>query len=166
MITPIKLTSKFTRWNLLILSLLILSGCQTLHDTEFSPVEARLDPLNTGGVQHLVLVNSSGKDLHHYQLRAYIWGDNSLAYTGDPVTTLPAHDVPDRTYTCDASGNKWQPGQIIRFKQRDMGIEGRLLRPVSKVQIVGSCDEGSFRETWQITSFGQLEQTGRPQRTQ
>ncbi len=47
-----------------------------------------------------------------------------------------------------------------------MGIEGRLLRPVSKVQIVGSCDEGSFRETWQIESSGQLEQIKKLQKVQ
>jgi hypothetical protein len=48
-----------------------------------------------------------------------------------------------------------------RFRDRDLGSEIKILLPVSRVQIVGSCDEGRFRENWQITGSGQLQPMGR-----
>ncbi len=167
MSASIKWARNLAKWTSLVLSLFILSGCQTLQDTEFSPVEVRLDSQNAGGVQHLILVNSSGKALHHYQFRAYIWGHYPLMLSsGSPVGTTTVGGSPNRTYTGEAYGNEWRPGEMIRFNQRDMGIEARLILAVLKVQVVGSCDEGSFRETWQITSDGQLKQIAKPQRAQ
>ena len=147
---------------ILCLYLTTLTGCNTLQDTQFSPIDARLEPIQAGGAQHFVLVNSSSQELHHYHFRVCLWGKSTLEYVGNSTTSLPAR-VPERTYTCDGYGDKWQPGQVLHFRDRDLGSEGRVLRPVSRVQIVGSCDEGVFREDWQINSFGQLQQVGRTQ---
>ena len=48
-----------------------------------------------------------------------------------------------------------------RFRDRDVNGEISILKPVSRVQIVGSCDEGRFREDWQVPGFGQLQRMGR-----
>lgn len=162
----VKLARHPAKWNLLILCLFVLTGCQTVHDTEFSPVEATLAPINNSGVQHLVLANSAGKDLHHFHLRAYVWGDSPLAYSGDPATSLPSHNTPGRTYTAESSGDVWRAGEAIHFRDRYLGSESRLMRPVLKVQIVGSCDEGVFRETWLTTQSGQLVQAESRQKVQ
>jgi len=52
---------------------------------------------------------------------------------------------------------------VQRFRDRDVNGEISILKPVSRVQIVGSCDEGRFREDWRITGSGQLQQIGRSQ---
>jgi hypothetical protein len=143
------------------LGLFVLNGCQSMQDTQFSPVEVRLETL-AGGVQTMVLVNSSGTALHNFNFRAYMWGDSPMTYTGYPPTSLPQR-IPERTYTFQGSGVKWAPGEVLHFTDRNLGTEEKILRPVSRVQIAGSCDEGAFREDWQITSSGQLQQIGKPQ---
>jgi hypothetical protein len=134
----------------------LLTGCHSLQDTKFAPLEARLDPGRSGGVQYLVVINSSGQELHNVRFRGYMWGDSPLTYTGDPYMSLPQR-VPEETYTFMGSISKWSPGEIMHFKDRDMDRPGRILRPVTSVKIVGSCDEGSFREQWQITTSGQFQ---------
>jgi hypothetical protein len=142
-----------------LVGLMILTGCNTLQDTTFAPVDVQLESDLRGGEQHIILVNASGQELHHFTFRGSVWGDSPLTYTGDPLGTLPQH-VPNETYTFNGSGGKWEPGQALHFRERDLGIEGRVLRPVTRVQIVGHCDEGSFREDWQMTRSGQLQRIG------
>lgn len=141
------------------LGLMVFTGCNTLRDTTFAPVDVRLEPGNAGGAQHVVLVNTSGQELHNFTFRGSVWGDSSLTYTGDPFDTLPQR-VPAETYTFTGSGGKWEPGQAVHLRERDLGIEGRILRPVTRVQIVGHCDEGSFREDWHMTRAGQWQRIG------
>lgn len=145
------------------LGLVLLTGCQTFHDTEFSPIEARLDTKLNGSSQHFVLINSSGQTLHHYRFAAYMWGESLMTTEGDEWATLPLRNQdPDqeRTYNCEGSGEQWEPGQVFHFKDSRYSGEGKILQPISKVQIVGSCDEGTFREDWRINRSGQLEQVG------
>jgi len=79
-----------------------------------------------------------------------------MTYTGDPNMSLPQR-VPERTYTFMGSSAKWSPGAVVHFTPRNFAGPGSLLRPVTSVKIVGTCDEGPFREEWQITSSGQLQ---------
>jgi hypothetical protein len=139
--------------------LMVLSGCHTLQDTQFAPLAARLERDHPGNAQRIVLVNVSGQELHHFFFRGSLWGDSALTYTGDPSETLPQHISPE-TYTFIGSGDKLEPGQALHFKQRDMGIEGRIIGRVTRIQVAGRCDEGSFREDWQINPDGQLRKTG------
>ena len=137
--------------------LAIMTGCESLKDTSFAPLEARLEPISGGGAQHFVLINTSGQKLHNFRFGAYMWDDHALAFTGnDPFSSLP-NRLPAITYRFMGSGPQWEPGQVQRFKDRDLGGEIKILKPVSRLQIVGSCDEGRFREDWQVTGPGQLQ---------
>lgn len=137
-----------------------LTGCQTLQNTSFAPVEARLELIPGGGAQHLVVINSSGQVLHNFRFRAYMWDDHALTYMTGPNGDIPKR-LPAMTYTFIASGSQWETNQVQRFKNRDLrDIEGVILLPVSRLQIVGRCDEGRFREEWQITPSGQLHLIG------
>jgi|HubBroStandDraft_2_1064218.scaffolds.fasta_scaffold374552_1 hypothetical protein len=134
----------------------LLAGCHSLQDTQFAPLEARLELGHSGGAQYLVVINSSGQELHNVHFRGYMWGDSPMTYTGDPNTSLPQR-VPQETYTFIGSSSRWSPGAVVHFKDRDMDRPGIILRPVTSVKIVGTCDEGPFREEWLITSSGQLQ---------
>jgi hypothetical protein len=136
--------------------LAVLTGCESFQDTTFAPIKAVLEPV-TGGAQHFVVVNSSDQILHNYYFRVYMWDDHNLFYTwGDTPRRRPA-----MTYTFTSSGTKWEPGEEQRFRDWKMPSEMFILKPVSRVEIVGSCDEGQFRENWQINATGQLEPTER-----
>ena len=139
-----------------------LTGCESLQDTSFAPLDARLEPIPGGGAQHFVVVNTSGQVLHNFRFRAYMWDDRAITYTAGNNSPLPKR-LPAMTYTSMGSGSEWEPGQVRRFRDRDLNSEIAILKPVSRVQIVGSCDEGRFREDWQITGSGQLQRIGRSQ---
>lgn len=64
------------------------------------------------------------------------------------------------TDTLTSSGSELKPGQVVRFRNPSTSAEIAILMPVSRVQIAGSCDEGRFREDWQITQSGQLQPVG------
>ena len=138
------------------LSLALLTGCESLQDTTFAPAEVRLELVPAGGAQHFVVVNASGQTLHHYWFRAYVWDDQAIFYTGGLQANTPRR-VRALTYTGTGSGPQWEPGKVLRFKDWNLPSEGSIVKPVSRVQIVGSCDEGPFRENWQINASGQLE---------
>jgi hypothetical protein len=141
-------------------SLAMLTGCQTFQDTSFAPLDAKLEPIHAGGAQHFILVNISGQALHNFRFRAYMWDDNTITYRAGDFSSLP-NRLPAMTYTFDGSGSKWESGQVQRFVDRNIGGEISILKPVSKVQIVGSSDEGRFREYWLINGVGQLLPVGR-----
>jgi hypothetical protein len=141
---------------LVVVFCLVLTGCQSLQDTQFAPLEARLDPGHSGGAVYMVVINSSGQELHNVNFRGYMWGDSPMTYTGDPYMSLPQR-VPERTYTFMGSSAEWSPGAVVHFTPRNFAGPGSLLRPVRSVKIVGTCDEGSFREEWQIARSGQLQ---------
>jgi hypothetical protein len=141
-------------------SLAVLTGCKSLQDTSFAPLDARLEPIPGGGAQGFVVINTSGQVLHNYRFSAYMWDDRAITYTADNNSSLPKR-LPAMTYTFMGSGFEWEPGRKQRFRDRDLGSEIKILLPVSRVQIVGGCDEGRFREDWQITGSGQLQLMGR-----
>jgi hypothetical protein len=136
-----------------------LTGCETLQDTSFAPIDARLEPIPGGGAQYFVMVNTSGQTLHNVRFRAYMWDDRAITYTAGNNFAFPQR-LPAMTYTFMGSGSEWNPGQMQRFRDRDLGSEIKILKPVFRVQIVGNCDEGRFREDWRITGAGQLQRIG------
>jgi hypothetical protein len=154
--------------SLLCLSVAVWSGCAGYQGTKFAPLEARLKSTGYGGAQTMVLVNSSGQELHHVEFRAYLWGQSQLVstpqepYVLSTETGLPER-VPGQTYIFGGSSEKLAPGEIIHLTTRDTGEEFRILLPVAKVQIMGRCDEGDFRETWLMSGGGQLELVGVPE---
>jgi hypothetical protein len=120
-------------------SLALLAGCQTaLEQTSFAPLEARLEPVPDGGAQYFVLVNTSGRELQNFSYSAYIYNENGQNATkrNRPV------------YEFQGSGAKWGPGLARRFYDRRMrGQQLPITHPITKVVIVGHCDEGPFRQT-------------------
>jgi hypothetical protein len=136
------------------LGAMILSGCQS-QNTEFTPLEPRLQPAQLGGAQTLVLINTSGRPLYDVQFRVYMWGKNLTTSTGDNFSIIP-QSVPQLIYTLEGHSSKLEPGGVIHFTDRHTGGEARILRPVTRVQLTGSCDEGPFREEWQMNEDGQL----------
>jgi len=136
--------------------LLMVTGCESLQDTAFVPLTAKLEPVPRGGAQYLVAINSSGRTLHHVHFRAYLWDDQHLFYTGGNQPFTPRR-LPAMTYSAIGSGDKWEPDEAMRFQNWNLPMQNPLLTPITRVQIVGSCDEGRFRETWRITPSGQLE---------
>ena len=139
--------------------LAVSTGCESLQDTAFAPVKAELEPV-TGGAQHFVVINSSTQTLHNFRFRAYMWNDHNVFYTGGDMPLTPRHR-PAMTYTFTSSGTKWEPGEMRRFRDWKQPDEIFILKSVSRVQIVGSCDEGQFREDWQVNGTGQLERIQR-----
>jgi hypothetical protein len=135
--------------------LAMLTGCESLQDTSFAPLEARLEAISGGGAQCFVVVNTSGQTLHNFRFGAYMWNDHTLTFTENDPSSLP-NRLPVMTYKFMGSGSQWEPGRVQRFRDLALGDEIKILKPVSRVQIVGSCDEGRFREDWQITGSGQL----------
>jgi hypothetical protein len=151
----------------LCLGLGLWSGCQTYHGTKFAPLEPRLDSAGYGGAQSMALVNSSAQALHNVRFRAYMWGRSQLTESPQqPYMLTSASGLPQRvpalTYTFIGSAGKLDPGQVIRFTNGNTGGESRILQPVTKIQIVGSCDEGEFRETWVSGKQGELVLVGVP----
>ena len=137
-----------------------LTGCQSLQYTTFAPVEARLESIPGGGAQHLVVVNTSGRVLNNCRFRAYMWDDRAPTYVASPNANFPKY-LPKMTYTYIASESRWETNGTIRFKDFNLrGMEGIVLFPVSRLQIVGRCDEGRFREDWQTGPSGQLQLVG------
>jgi hypothetical protein len=136
--------------------LMILTSCESLQDTAFAPAKPVLEPVPGGGAQHFVVVNSSDQTLHNFFFRAYMWDDRTLFYTDDNAPLTPRR-LPAMSYSFTSSGLQWEPGRVLRFRYWDIPGEIPILKPVSRVQIVGRCDEGKFRENWQINEAGQLE---------
>jgi hypothetical protein len=130
--------------------LLGLTGCQTTQYTDFAPLDARLEPVPGGGAKYFLLINTSGKTLHNVSFSAYLWDETSPNVLTGRQPFLHG----------SVSHPEWPPGRAQRFRPRDMGIEGPITRPVTKVEVVGHCDEGYFRQLWLGTSSDQLQPSG------
>lgn len=137
-----------------------LAGCQSPQATAFAPIQARLDRVDGGGQMYFVVVNTSGQTLHNYHLRAYLWYDEQLTYVGYLSSSLPQRQ-PAMTYSCVASGPEWKAGEVLHFQLNPASAEVRIVYPVSRVQIAGGCDEGNFREYWQVNKAGRLQSAGK-----
>jgi len=119
--------------------------------TSFAPFSARLEPVPRSGVQYLVLVNSSGRELHNYSFSAYLYSE---LLRRNPLV----RNVPFRQYA--GSGATLPSGQVMRFKPIDKDIEDPIVPAVTRVQVVGHCDEGHFRQQWVNTDSGELRPIG------
>jgi len=136
--------------------LIVLTGCKSLETTSFAPLDAKLEPADNGGAEYIVVINTSGQTLHNYRFSGQIQEGHAFIYLGnDPVSNLPSR-LSTTTYVFMSSGAELKPGQEIRFRRNfGFGPEGSILYPVSQVQIGGECDEGRFRESWQVVASSQ-----------
>ena len=137
------------------LSVIMFSGCRSV-DTTFIPLEPKFESVPMGGAQTIVLVNTSGRPLYNVKFRAYVWGNNNNQMTAaDNFSTLP-ESIPNLTHSFRGFAGKLQPGEVIHFTDQRTGGPSRILQPVTRVQVEGSCDEGPFREEWRPDNSGQL----------
>ncbi len=131
---------------------LALLGCQGPQYTSFAPVTAELLPIPGGGAKYFVMLNTSGRTLHNFNASAYLWDERSES----PIS----RQRPFKRYF--GSGPAWPSGEMASFggwaKHADPIIES-----VTKVEVVGRCDEGYFRQAWVATGSGQLQPVGNPQ---
>lgn len=133
--------------NFYLLTLIILSGCQTSVFTTFAPFDARLEPVPNGAAKYLLFLNSSDQALHNFSFSAYMWNDDSRSQL--------RRSRPIKRYI--GSGIQLLPGQSIRFHPIGFGIEDPVLENVSRVEIMGHSKEGDFRELWLNTPSGELQ---------
>ena len=132
------------------LGLALLAGCLAPEYTSFAPLDARIEPVPSGGARYFIVVNTSGRELHNVSCSAYMWNDCA------PNPIRRASPI----YKFEGSLLEWEPGSAMRFRPLDMGIETPIVEHVSRVEIVGHCDEGHFRQRWQDTKSGQLRPVG------
>jgi hypothetical protein len=132
----------------LVFSLVIIvTSCKTPVYTSFAPFDARLEPVPDSVAKYLIFLNTDGRTLHNYNFSAYLWNDDSL--------DRRRWETPIKRYM--GSGAGLLPGQSIRFHPLGFGIEDPLPEHVTRVEIMGHCDEGDFRQLWRNTSSGQLQ---------
>jgi len=152
--------------------LLGLADCQTTHYTNFSPLAVRLEPVGTGGAEHLLLVNSSGTDLHDVTVTVYIWNDHERDWSGfqwqqhdsaliQPHSPLPSElaPMPSQRLVDQLWGTVplLHAGEVVRcHPQGNPGMEATLWHSLSwfngtRVEILGHCAEGEFRERLLMT---------------
>ena len=130
---------------------LAATGCQTSGSSKFTPFSAKLESVQGGGAQYFVIINTSGQELHNFSYTAYLYSE--LLRRHPAVRNLPIR--PDL-----ASGSRLKPGQVMRFRSYDKGIQDPLVQPITRVLIVGHCDEGKFRQEWMTTTSGELRPVG------
>jgi len=121
------------------------AGCKTVTKTAFSPLEVKLETA-AGGAKYLLVGNNSGQELHNYGFSVHIWSEHS------PRRRWNAK--PFGRY--DASGASWAVGKTLHFRALQSDMENPITEPISRVEVVGHCDMGHFRQTWVANEFGQL----------
>src|SRR2546425_9664863 len=129
--------------SLAVITLFLLAtlGCATSKTSDFAPFEAQLEPVRGGGAKHLVLINSSGRELHNFRFSAYVFNEHSLYWV--------RRHQPYRDYL--GSGAALPSGKEIHFRLVGLGTEDSLLEGVTRIEVVGHCDEGKFRQVWRDT---------------
>jgi hypothetical protein len=126
-------------------------GCQTSGSSRFAPFSAKLESIRGSPAQYFFVVNTSGQELHNYKYTAYLYSE--LLRRDPLVRNLPIRkDI--------ASGSRLRPGQVMRFRSFDKAIQDPLVQPITRVLIVGHCDEGRFRQQWMTTISGELRPVG------
>jgi hypothetical protein len=116
-------------------------GCQSGRVRGFTPLETQLDPVPGGGARYLVVVNTSGKELHHCRFAAYLYN----GHDPDPLQHL------QHFARCAGHRDFWPPGDEARFHMRGTTLEFPIVDPVTRVDVIGHCDEGTIRQSWRIT---------------
>ena len=125
----------------LLLAALALAGCQSVHSPRLAPLAAEVEEDPGNPARYLVLVNTSTEELHHCSYAAF------LANETDPNPLLRLQPFA----RCAGTRAVWKPGEEARFQRPGSTLEYPILEPVSYVEVVGRCDEGSFRQAWRIT---------------
>src|SRR6267142_2199591 len=133
-------------FSIALCALALLTGCQSMRDTALAPLDARLEPVPGGGAKYLVLVNVSGKELHHFSLSGYLYNDEEL--------NMFWRSRPTREFV--GSCAQLTDGETFRMRPQGKGIEDPIFEHVSRLVIIGHCDEGHFRQTFQNSESGQL----------
>jgi hypothetical protein len=135
------------------------TGCESIQDTSFVPLDCKLEPIPGESAQYIVLINTSGQTLHDIRFWGDMWYDQAMTYNYNDQ--IPVRR-PAIIYSFSGSNGQWDPGQVVRIRRNLSPISGEasILYPVSRVQIAGTCDEGPFREDWQINGAGQLQPMG------
>ncbi len=129
------------------LLLIVAFGCATSKSADFAPFDARFEAVPGGGAQHLVLINTSGRHLHNFRFAAHVWNEHSRYW-------LRQHR-PFRNY--QGSGPELPIGKTIRFRLVGLGVEDSLVEPVTRLEVVGHCDEGKFHQVWTVTEVDHLQ---------
>ena len=129
------------------LLLLVGVGCATSKPREFAPFDARFETVPGGGAQHLVLINTSGRHLHNFRFAAHVWNEHSRYWL--------QQRRPFRDY--QGSGAELPVAKPIRFRLVGLGVEDSLVEPVTRLEVVGHCDEGKFHQVWTVTEVDHLQ---------
>src|SRR5215831_12610764 len=139
-----------SRGRLVVAALLLgVIGCQTTSEKAFRPIEVQLETAS-GGAQYLIVSNISGQELHNYQFSVHLWSEHS-----------PRLGWPERPFgRYDASGPSWAPGKVLRFRMLHSSMENPIREPISRVEVVGHCEQGHFRQSWVAKDFRQLRPSG------
>jgi hypothetical protein len=137
------------------------TGCKSLQDTSFAPLYCELEPIPGGGAQYIVIINTSKQTLHHIRFLGNVWYDHYPTILSSSQSLIPV-SLPALTFSFNGFIGQWEPDHVERIKNdlSPISAESSMLYPVSRVQIAGKCDEGPFREDWQINGAGQLQPMG------
>jgi hypothetical protein len=125
-----------------LLAALGLAGCQSPQTLRLAPLNPELERVPGSGARYLVLVNTSGQDMHHCSFAAFL----SDEHDANPLLRLQPYA------RCAGSKTVWRPGEEARFQCHDSPtMEFPIVQPLSHIEVVGHCDEGSFRQSWRLT---------------
>src|SRR3954466_7089149 len=86
---------------------LVAVGCQAPKHSSFSPFSAHLESIPGSAAQYLVLINTSGRDLHNFRYSAYLYSE-----------LIPHHPLArNRPFKqLLGSGHTLASGQVMRFR--------------------------------------------------
>jgi hypothetical protein len=143
------------------IGLVFAAGCESTKTTSFAPLDLKLEPPPQGGAPSLVVINTSGQTLHHLRFTGDIQNNNTLTYPVDNFAPQLPNRGPMTTYVIRAFDATLESGQTMRFRtQSGQGVEVSIKIPASDILISGTCDEGSFREGWRISTTGEVQRAG------
>ena len=121
---------------------LALVGCQAPSAARMAPLDAELDRVDGSGVRYLVIINTSGKEMHHCSFAAFLCNEHDP----NPMYRL------EHFARCSGSKSLWRPGEEARFRcHGSPTLEFPIVQELTRVDVVGHCDEGRFRQSWRIT---------------
>lgn len=126
----------------LFVAAVALAGCQTPSTQKLAPLRTEVEHVPGGGARYLVLINGSSQDLHHCTFSAFL----SDAHDPNPLLRLQPFA------RCSGTKNLWRSGEETRFECPDSHMEFPIIQSLGRVEVVGHCDEGSFRQSWRITA--------------
>ncbi len=133
---------------LVIAMVLCVLGCRSTKDPSFAPLDAEFELVPGGGARYLVLTNSGGHDLHNLKLSIHIWNN------------VNSDMMRDYTHHIFGSVASLAPQETMRVQRLGSNLELPILERVTRIEVVGKCDEGFFRQTWDQTGSNYLQPVG------